>query len=97
MCVGSGCCTPTCPIYNNVKFGKYATRNGWKERKRIVEFHVLLLSEPVPLTFDNVIGEMQKGLGGYLDVACQNPECCFVITVHCGKTHQLKNALRILL
>ena len=66
MCVGSGCCTPTCPIYNNVKFGKYATRNGWKERKRIVEFHVLLLSEPVPLTFDNVIGEMQKGLGGYL-------------------------------
>ena len=98
MCVGCGCCTLICPIYNN-KFGKYARRNRWKEGRRIAVFDVLLSNmktfkkcqlRPVPLTYDNVIGKMQKEPGGYLYVACQNPECCFVNMVPYGKTHTLK-------
>ena len=72
MCVVYGYCTPTCPIYKNVLFGKYTTPNGWKEGKRIVEFDVLLCNlktcqkcklGPLQLTYDNVIGETHKGLG----------------------------------
>ena len=73
MCVGYECCTPTCPIYNNFKFDKYTTPNGWKEGRRIVEFDVLLSNLKtcqkcrlghVQLTYYNVIGETQKGLRG---------------------------------
>ena len=42
------------------------------------------------MTYDNVICETQKRLGGYLYVACQNPDWCFVNMVLYGKTHRLK-------
>ena len=30
---------------------------------------------PVPLTYNNIIGEMRRGLSDYLYVKCQNPAC----------------------
>lgn len=75
MCVGVGCSMPSCPLYNNIRLGKYASREGWKEGRQIMELGVLL-SElkvckkcrlgPVPLTYHNIIGELKKGLAGYL-------------------------------
>lgn len=39
---------------------------------------------PIPFTFHNIIGELQKGLAGYLYVACQNPECGLINMVPYG-------------
>lgn len=99
MCVGVGCPMASCPLYNNIRLGKYASREGWKKGRRIMELGVLL-SElkvckkcrlgPVPLTFHNIIGELQKGLAGYLYVACQNPECGHINMVPYGQTHRVK-------
>ena len=38
----------------------------------------------------NVVGERQRGLGGYLYVVCQNPSCMAVNRVAYGKTHHQK-------
>jgi len=55
------------------KLGKSVSKDGWREGRRIAEFGVLLEQlkycqycrlGPVPLTFYNVVGELQKGLGG---------------------------------
>ena len=71
-------------------------KNGRKEGRRVVEFGVLLSKlrycqkcrlGPVPLSYDNVIGELKKGLGGYLYVVCQNCDCQYVNRVPYGKTH----------
>jgi len=45
---------------------------------------------PVNLTYDSVVGEMRKGLSGYLYVRCQNPDCLHVNRVPYGKTHRIK-------
>lgn len=96
-CVGVWCPMASCPLYNNIRLGKYASREGWKEGRRIMELGVLL-SElkvckkcrlgPVPLTYHNIIGELQKGLAGLL--ACQNPECGYINMVPYGQTHRVK-------
>lgn len=82
-----------------VILGKNVDRIGWREGRRIVEFHVLLSTlktckfcrlDLVPLTIYNVIGEMKKGLRGYLYVKCMNPDCGQVNVAPYGKTHHLK-------
>lgn len=99
MCVGVGCPLASCPLYNNIRLGNCASREEWKEGRGIMELGVLL-SElkvckkcrlgPVPLTYHNIIGELQKGLAGYFYVACQNPECGHINMVPYGQTHRGK-------
>ena len=71
--------------------------DSWKQGRRVIEFDVLLSSlkycqrcllGPVPLTFFNGIGEMKKGLGGYLYVQCQNSDCRQINRVPYGKTYK---------
>uniref|UniRef100_K1Q499 Mutator-like transposase domain-containing protein n=1 Tax=Magallana gigas TaxID=29159 RepID=K1Q499_MAGGI len=73
--------------------------DNWKEGRRIVEFGVLLSNlrhceacrlGPVALTYDSVVGELQKGLGGYLYVKCSNKDCNHVNRVPYGSTHRVK-------
>ncbi|XP_065929397.1 uncharacterized protein [Magallana gigas] len=73
--------------------------DNWKEGRRIVEFGVLLSNlrhceacrlGPVALTYDSVVGELQKGLGGYLYVKCSNNDCNHVNRVPYGSTHRVK-------
>ena len=40
----------------------------------------------MPLTFNSINGDLQKGLGGLVYVKCQNIDCEFVNTVAYGKT-----------
>lgn len=42
MRVGVGCRMASCPLYNNIRLGKYASQEGWKEGRRIMELGVLL-------------------------------------------------------
>ena len=67
-------------------------KQGWKDGRKIVEFGVLRHCQKckldlVPLTYDNVVGELKKGLGGYLYVICQNYDCGHINYVPYGKTH----------
>ena len=45
---------------------------------------------PVPLTYNNIIGEMRRGLSDYLYVKCQNPDCGEINHVPDGKTHRFR-------
>jgi RNase P subunit RPR2 len=69
----------------------------WKNGRRLVEFDVLLTNlrlckscrhGPVPLIENNICGELQKGLSGYLYVRCS--DCGYVNRVAYGKTHRVK-------
>ena len=99
ICNETDCKFADCPLNNNIKLIKSVNRNGWKIGRRIVEFGILLsgLSSckvcrlgPIPLTVYSVVGELRKGLGGYLYVKCQNVDCNEVNIVPYGKTHHLK-------
>ena len=68
--------------------------DSWKEGRRVVEFAVLVEGlkfcklcrlGPIPLSMENVIGELKKGLGGYLYVKCLNIDCGHVNCVAYGK------------
>ncbi|XP_053390150.1 uncharacterized protein LOC128553063 [Mercenaria mercenaria] len=89
------------PDVEQVKLPKSVDKQGWKEGRRIVEFGVLLSKlkyyqkcrlGPVPLTYDNILGELKKGLSGYLYVRCQNDDCGHVNLVPYGKTHRGNSA-----
>lgn len=90
LCNGQDCeCQPKLP--------KNVSRMGWKTGRRIVEFDVLLSGlksckfcslGPVPLTLFNIVGELQRGLGGYLYVKCTNNDCEEINIVPYGKTHR---------
>lgn len=95
MCIGKDCKSPNCPLSEQFSLGKNVSRDGWKEGRRIVEIGVLLENlkgckycrlGPVPLTYDSVVGELQRGLGGYLYVKCNNMDCQKVNIVPYGKT-----------
>ncbi|XP_062601776.1 uncharacterized protein LOC134263439 [Saccostrea cucullata] len=87
------------------KIPENASKDSWKEGRRIIELHVdCLLSGllyckncllgPVPLTYDTVVGELKKGLGGYLYVLCSNVDCRHVNKVPYGKTYRVtKNGM----
>lgn len=93
-CYTDPCKDSNCPLFNNVRLGKYAERDSWREGRRIVEFGVLLSNlqnriscklGPIPLTYLNIVGELRKGLGGYLYVKCLNAECGHMNLVPYGK------------
>lgn len=74
-------------------------RNGWKHGRRIVDFDVLLSGlkscekcnlGPVPLTYFNILGELKKGLGGYLYVQCERSDCRHINRVAYGRTYRKK-------
>ena len=73
-------------------------RDGWRVGRRIIELGVLLDNlqfcvkcklGPVPLTKYSVLGELRKGLSGFLYVRCSNTDCEHVNRVPYGKTHRL--------
>ncbi|XP_056014139.1 uncharacterized protein LOC125677956 isoform X1 [Ostrea edulis] len=82
-----------------VEIPQNASRDSWKKGRRIIELDSLL-SElkyckkcflgPVPLTYDTIVGELKKGLGGYLYVVCSNVDCRRVNKVAYGKTYRVK-------
>ena len=91
------CSDTDCPLTNNIS-GKHVDRN-WKEGRRVVDFFVLLSAlqsckfcrlGPVPLTIFNILGELKKGLSGYLYVKCMNPDCGKINLAPYGKTHRQK-------
>ncbi|XP_062598373.1 uncharacterized protein LOC134259786 [Saccostrea cucullata] len=95
----SGLSDHCCPPQINIDLGNNVDRIGWREGRRIVEFDVLLSSlktckfcklGPVPLIIYNIVGELKKGLGGYLYVKCMNPECEQINCAPYGKTHRQK-------
>jgi len=51
---------------------------------------------PVTLTYDSVVGELQRGLWGYLYVKCSNIECAEINIVPYGKTHRTPGSKGIL-
>ncbi|XP_053400079.1 uncharacterized protein LOC123542175 isoform X3 [Mercenaria mercenaria] len=98
LCNGSDCTATNCSNFH-FELGASVSRDGWREGRRLIELDILLNNlkycrscklGPVPLTAYNVVGELQKGLGGYLYVVCQNPDCNFVNRVAYGKVHRMK-------
>ena len=100
LCLGDECsldgCTST--IHKQKQLGK-GVHDVWRNGRRLIELEVLLSNlqycqncklGPVPLTLYNVIGELQKGLSGYLYVVCQNPECGHINRAAYGKVHHMK-------
>jgi len=92
---GHYCSGPECEC--QPKLAKHVSKSGWKVGRRIVEFDVLLSGlktckfcglGPVPLTLYSVVGELQRGLGGFLYVRCSNIDCEQVNIVPYGKTHR---------
>jgi hypothetical protein len=90
------CKIGNCPIFEHRKKG---SAGGWRKGRRVIEFDVLVRNlahckecrlGPLLLTSDNVVGELQKGLGGYLYVMCSNWECRAVNLVSYGTTHHNK-------
>ena len=70
----------------------------WKVGRRVIEWDVLLQQlqwcpvcklGPVPLTRESLVGELQKGLGGYIYVRCSNHECQAIVRAPYGKTHHV--------
>lgn len=75
--------------------------DSWRLGRRVVEFGELLSNlrscqfcklGPVALSERTVVGELQKGLSGYLYVRCENPDCNKINRVPYGKTHRLKSS-----
>ena len=96
-CIGPDCAKESCWCYADIP--ATAKRDSWRQGRRFVEFGVLLDNlrscsfcqlGPIPLTHLNVVGEMQKGLGGFLYVRCENPDCREVNRVAYGKMHRNK-------
>ena len=74
------CKIGNCPIYEHRQKG---SAGGWRKARRVIEFDDLvrnlalltaMSSWTFILTSDNIVGELQKGLGGYLYVMCSNLE-----------------------
>ena len=94
ICQEKSCTKESCPVE-----GKFHEKEHCPEGRRKVEFSVLLEAfqdcdkcrlGPVPLTLYSIKGETKKGLGGYLKVQCQHPDCCHVNTLPYGKTYRDK-------
>ena len=100
VCLGNECNSASCfgDIHIKNKLGK-GIGDGWREGRRLIELGVLVKNlqycqscklGPVPLTVYNVVGELQKGLSGYLYVMCQNADCNYINRVAYGKLHHIK-------
>ncbi|WAR11343.1 hypothetical protein MAR_025523, partial [Mya arenaria] len=98
-CDAGDCIKSLCNADGHIDLPQNVDRNGWRIGRRLVEDGFLLEQlqcccecrlGPVPLTFDNVVGELKKKLGGYLYVRCQNHDCLAINRVPYGKTHRVK-------
>ena len=98
LCEGNACVNATCALHDPIP--PTASREGWQFGRRIVELDHLLSSlkscskcrlGPVPLTYFNIVGELKKGLSGYIYVKCTNSDCGAVNRVPYGKTHRKKS------
>ena len=85
LCDGEDCANPNCRNSLHIPLPPNVKRDSWKKGRRLVELNELLSNlkacqscklGPVPLMHNNIAGEYQKGLSGYLYVVCQNPDCC---------------------
>ena len=103
LCDGESCSLPNCSSNAHIQLPDGVCRSGWRDGRRIIELGVLLDNlkycaecklGPVPLTSFNVVGELQKGLSGYLYVVCQNPDCQHVNRVAYGKQHHMEGKAR---
>ena len=99
LCDLHACERDNCTANFHLKLPKGVIKDGWREGRRVVELGVLMDNlkvcqscklGPVPLTHYNIIGELQKGLSGYLYIVCQNPDCQFINRVAYGKMHHIK-------
>lgn len=95
--IGHMCSDSNCE--EKLKLPDNASRYSWKVGRRVIEFDCLLsglkfyqgcLLGPVPLTYDSVVGELKRGLGGYLYVMCSNTDCRYINKVAYGKTHHIR-------
>lgn len=82
---GPDCNILQCTSDFHLELPKSASRTGWKDGWRFVDLGVLLDNLQYcsecrlgPLTRDRVVGELGKGLGGFLYVRCQNIDCGIV-------------------
>ena len=98
----SGPCQHPAYPSNYYGLGKSVKREGWKKGRRVIEFGILLrnlltckfcMLGPIPLTYHNIVGELQQGLGGYLYVLCQNSQCMKVNCVAYGATYYEKKII----
>ncbi|WAR09110.1 hypothetical protein MAR_019068, partial [Mya arenaria] len=93
-CDAGDCLKSQCNADSPIDLPQNVDRSGWRIRRRIVEFGFLLEQLQYccecRLAFDNVVGELKKGLGGYLYVRCQNHDCLAINRDPYGKTHRLK-------
>ena len=101
VCDKNDCQKDQCSMHPDILKAKNVSADGWRSGRRIIELEVLLSSlkycqvcrlGPVPLTSYNIIGEMRRGLSGYIYVKCQNPDCGEINRVPYGKTHRLKKS-----
>ena len=81
---------------SGIHYGVKIKRDSWRYGRRVIELSVLLDNlaacvkcrlGPIPLLHTNIIGEMMCGLGGYIYVQCQNPDCLHVNCVAYGSLH----------
>lgn len=93
-CNGADCSNQNCTSYFHLELPKSVSKTSWRDGRRIVGFGFLLDNlqnctecrlGPVPLTRDSVVGELRKGLGGFLYVRCQNIDCGKVNRAPYGK------------
>ena len=105
VCDGVDCRNPQCTSYEHRGVGN---REGWKVGRRLIELEVLLSNlkycqacrlGPVPLTYHNIVGEMQKGLSGYLYVECQILTVDTSIVLHTEKPtiNEMRRGCRVLM
>ena len=86
-CDGDDCVNTRCNADGHINLPKHVDKSRWRVGRR---YCCKCRLGPVPLTFDNVLGELKKGLGGYLYVRCQNHDCLAINRVPYGKTHRVK-------
>ncbi|XP_052777814.1 uncharacterized protein LOC128215134 [Mya arenaria] len=96
-CDAGDCIKSQCNADGHIDLPQNVDRSGWRIGRRLVEVGFLLEQLQYccecrlgPLTFDNMVGELKKGLGGYLYVRCQNHDCLAINRVPYGKTHRVK-------
>ncbi|XP_060553342.1 uncharacterized protein LOC132714462 isoform X2 [Ruditapes philippinarum] len=99
MCNGQECNRPYCESDIHIDLPNNVKRDGWRVGMRVLDLGFLLDNlkccsvcrlGPVPLTNRSVVGELRKGLGGFLYVKCQNIDCGEVNRVPYCKTHRVK-------
>lgn len=97
VCEGDSCKNPTCL---QCDIPSFVDQTGWRVGRRLIELSVLLKNletctecnlGPVSLTSYNVVGERKRGLGGFIYVRCQNPDCNHINRAAYSKVHRQRS------